>query len=696
MRYLASLLPLLTALLLSAPAWAVPAQLAHQGRLLDAEGAPLDGSHTLSFTLFDAESDGAEVWSEDIDAVLVGGFYSVVLGADEDGNPLDDLVLGGGALWLELRVDDGEPLLPRHELLSVPYAVMAGTATNVEGGYVDATEIAVHGDVVIDGDGNWTGPTPEVDWTDLSGVPGELLDGEDADTLGALVCPDGEVPKYETASGNWVCGQDEVLDSGAVLGFVDGAVVDLGAGSAVDGTAIATLDDLSWDLLSDIPPEFLDSDADTLGGLSCADGGIAAFDLGAGTWGCGSDGILDAGGVLAYVNGSVVDLGAGSSAGGVVLATIDDLTWAGLVGIPAGFLDEVDDDTLADLGLTCGNGDRPSWDLLGGAWVCSTAEVGLDRIETASASAGQVLTFDGANVAWEDPAAPASPPCSLTALDESFGGARADCDGTSVLLRTWLHASSLGAGDFHTCAATPNGDVVCWGHDHLGESSPPTGTFTEVGSGEWFSCGLRTDGTIECWGGPTYGQTSPPAGTYIQLSVGQHHSCAVAGTGDVDCWGAGWSGQTTPPSASFSQVSAGGEHTCGIDASGAVQCWGRDYEGQSSPPSGSFLSVSAGDDHTCAVAADESILCWGLDNYGQSTPPSGTFQQVSAGGSHSCGIDTSGLLHCWGHSSWGQTAPPEGTFAFVEAGLYHTCAVRTGLLGVECWGQDTDGQASPP
>ena len=71
---------------------------------------------------------------------MVGGFYSVVVGADEDDNPLDDLV---PPLWLELRVDDGAPLEPRHKLLSVPYAVLAGTAENVEGGFVERGELPV-------------------------------------------------------------------------------------------------------------------------------------------------------------------------------------------------------------------------------------------------------------------------------------------------------------------------------------------------------------------------------------------------------------------------------------------------------------------------------------------------------------------------------------------------------------------------
>ena len=352
----ALLVGLASTVMATATAWAVPMQLAHQGRLLGADAAPLDGTHTLSFALYDAEQDGAVVWSEDIETVMTGGFYSVVLGADEADNPLDDLVLGGGPLWLELRVDGGEPLEPRHQLLSVPFAVMAGTATNVDGGAVDATEVAIDGEVVIDSEGNWTGPTitvdfgdltgvPDTAWDDLDGVPEGFLDGEDADALVGLSCADGARPRWDGVSGIWVC------------------------------------DTVSWGELADVPAELLDGDADTLGGLiSCADGGIAVFDLGSGLWGCGVDAVLDGPAVLGFIDGEVVDLGVGSTVGGVAVATVDDLVglatltdldWDLLVDIPGGFADGEDADTLAGLGPLCADSDRPSWDLVGGAWTCA-------------------------------------------------------------------------------------------------------------------------------------------------------------------------------------------------------------------------------------------------------------------------------------------------------------------------------------
>ena len=45
---------ILAALLLGSPAHAIPAQFTHQGRLLDAEGAPLDGEATITFRVTDA------------------------------------------------------------------------------------------------------------------------------------------------------------------------------------------------------------------------------------------------------------------------------------------------------------------------------------------------------------------------------------------------------------------------------------------------------------------------------------------------------------------------------------------------------------------------------------------------------------------------------------------------------------------
>ena len=55
---LATALFCLGALTLASPALATPGQVAHQGRLLDADELPLEGEHTLLFRLYDASEEG--------------------------------------------------------------------------------------------------------------------------------------------------------------------------------------------------------------------------------------------------------------------------------------------------------------------------------------------------------------------------------------------------------------------------------------------------------------------------------------------------------------------------------------------------------------------------------------------------------------------------------------------------------------
>ncbi len=216
-------------LLLPSLALAVPTTLTHQGRLLDADGRPAEGLHLLQFDLYPDLEGGAPVWSEMHALTLSSGLYTVELGRLE---MLDDRVFDGASLYLELGIDGGPPMAPRHALTSVPYAQRAAVADAVS---FDAIE----------------------------GLPAELADG-DADTLGMLVCGDGELPV--AVDGGWVCGVDAVLTEDDV----DGMVSDNGYALVSDLATVARTG--SYTDLTDVPPELVDGDADTLGALLCADG----------------------------------------------------------------------------------------------------------------------------------------------------------------------------------------------------------------------------------------------------------------------------------------------------------------------------------------------------------------------------------------------------------------------------------------
>ena len=63
--------------------WAVPSEINYQGRLTDANGDAVTGDVTMSLKMFDAATDGNEIYSEDIGTVTLdsNGIYSFEFGA---------------------------------------------------------------------------------------------------------------------------------------------------------------------------------------------------------------------------------------------------------------------------------------------------------------------------------------------------------------------------------------------------------------------------------------------------------------------------------------------------------------------------------------------------------------------------------------------------------------------------------------
>ena len=262
--------------LFATTAHAVPAQFTHQGRLLDADGTPLEGEATLTFRVTDSETGGTVLWEETLTLPLNGGFYAAVLGSDEDTNPLDADVLSQAPVWLEVQLAGEAAMSPRSAIHAVPYATMATVAEEVSGGPVDASQIAVAGTPVVNESGEWVGPAPTVNWTDIEGMPdgfaddtdndtdsfatlGEsCLDGDipvwdavamswdcdmDMDTLAATVCADGQTLVYTMATGAWDCGTDSdtTLSSEEVRAMVEAVSgLALQSGATVDGSGVLT------------------------------------------------------------------------------------------------------------------------------------------------------------------------------------------------------------------------------------------------------------------------------------------------------------------------------------------------------------------------------------------------------------------------------------------------------------------------
>jgi len=170
-----------------ASAWAVPGLINYQGKLLQ-NGVPLTTVTPVSMTfkIFIEETDtgGSPIWMEYQDVDVVDGIYTVKLGVGT-GTPLDSSLFedSGRDYWLEVTVGT-ETLLPRQRLTSVIFALQAENAATLDG--YTATELDQSAHVTsTDNPHNVTAAQigaatmTDLTWGNLSGIPGDLADGDD-------------------------------------------------------------------------------------------------------------------------------------------------------------------------------------------------------------------------------------------------------------------------------------------------------------------------------------------------------------------------------------------------------------------------------------------------------------------------------------------------------------------------------------
>ncbi|MBI1818051.1 MAG: hypothetical protein HYR72_23980 [Deltaproteobacteria bacterium] len=112
----------------------VPNLLNYQGRLTDPAGAPKNGTFTMQFAVYDAESAGNQLpigsaWAETQTVTVTNGVFNVLLGSVTalpanvfTGGPSD---AAGPLRFLQVTVD-GEALSPRRRIVSAAYAMSGG------------------------------------------------------------------------------------------------------------------------------------------------------------------------------------------------------------------------------------------------------------------------------------------------------------------------------------------------------------------------------------------------------------------------------------------------------------------------------------------------------------------------------------------------------------------------------------------
>jgi len=211
------LVPIQIAVFLAAStalAQGVPAELSFTGNLTNS-GMPETGTHTFIFRLFDASSGGTQAWTETQNLNINNGKVFATLGSTTAFTPA---ILNGATLYLEVTID-GTTLSPRSPVVSVPYAVRAGTANTAEtlgsltpgsvqqrisstcAGANAIQTISVNGTVTCV-------PIPGGDITGVlagAGLTGGATAGDAP--LSLITCAAGQVLKAG-AGGTWACASD--------------------------------------------------------------------------------------------------------------------------------------------------------------------------------------------------------------------------------------------------------------------------------------------------------------------------------------------------------------------------------------------------------------------------------------------------------------------------------------------------------
>jgi hypothetical protein len=145
----------------------VPELVHFQGVLEDDQGAPLDGSYSVTFCIYAQESGGTALWSETRMVDCEGGLFSVILGQD-----IPIALAFDSQYWLGCQLSGDPEMSPRYKLSTVPYAFWsAASDSSLRAGHAGVADWSTDAALADSANG--------VRWSNISGVPPDLADGDD-------------------------------------------------------------------------------------------------------------------------------------------------------------------------------------------------------------------------------------------------------------------------------------------------------------------------------------------------------------------------------------------------------------------------------------------------------------------------------------------------------------------------------------
>lgn len=123
-----------------------PTVINYQGFLTDSENSQINGSHELSFRIYETEQSADFIWEESKVVEIVNGYFHTQLGSI---NPIEQSIFSEPDRWLGISVDVDNEMLPRIHFASVAYAMNVPTEMSDED-WLTSGDVMYAGDYQID------------------------------------------------------------------------------------------------------------------------------------------------------------------------------------------------------------------------------------------------------------------------------------------------------------------------------------------------------------------------------------------------------------------------------------------------------------------------------------------------------------------------------------------------------------------